>query len=389
MNILEEKLGTSFSGSYSGLLALSNLPLVLLDADGHMSYEFNPLPEFCKCICPEGRYGSCAEFAKKADDLPEEGKLVECSCGLKLFFAPVKFDDEQAAIVSGGYVFSLEDGYRKYLLDVGKLASQCGEALKTVANACAALRAEPHERLENHEHLCRYMAQNISQRLQGAPQPIQSVEKDVLERRIIRQQSGGEIAVNPTFLFNMLNCIARTAYFEHAEKTENLIYCLSDVLRFNSQRGTNVHTIAAELEHIEKYLIIQKTRFQSRLKYSIDVSEHIRSCHILNSVLLPVVENALIHGVLLRKDGGEIRIKGETSGESIVLYIIDNGYGFSPEVLRTIKGDDDSRGKQGEILRINRSLKEYYGKEYGVEVVRSGEGGSTVSVRIPKTRTMR
>ena len=384
-----ELINSSFLGSYSGLLSLSDLPMVILSNKAKPMHEFNPMPDFCKRICPKGRNECCAEVKARMAQLRPEGERFTCSQGLTCFLVPVDGTNEDTAVVSGGYVFPLEEEYRKYILDVNSFSIQSGLDVKAVATACALLRNESQERMENHEHLCRFIAQSIARHLHGLQQPLQSVEKDMLERKIIQQEASRDISIHPDFLFNMLNCVARTAYFEHAEKTENLIYCLSDILRFNSQRGNSIHTIQAELEHIEKYLFIQKMRFQSRLKYTIDVPEYIRNCHILNSVLQPLVDNAIVHGILLRKDGGEIRLKAETHVDSIVFYIMDNGHGFSQEVLNDFERGRLVNGKSSELVRINKSLKDFYGKKYGIEIVKTDAGGSTVSVLIPRSKAVR
>ena len=150
-----------------------------------------------------------------------------------------------------------------------------------------------------------------------------------------------------------------------------------------------VHTVQAELEHIEKYLYIQKARFQARLRYVIEVPEHIRSCHILNSVLLPLVENALRHGIMLRKDGGEISLRAAKRGQHITFFIIDNGSGFRQDTLAALRAGGFLHEDGGGLCRINRRLKQYYGDACGLDVVKSDSSGSTVSVTIPQNITKR
>ena len=150
------------------------------------------------------------------------------------------------------------------------------------------------------------------------------------------------------------------------------------------QNGDSLHTIRAELDNIEKYLYIQKARFQSRLQYTINVPEHIRSCRIPNMVLQPVVENALIHGISPKRDGGKIDIYAENHGDKITIFVVDNGNGFPKDVLKRLREKDGSGRELG--LRItDQRIKQYYGDEYGLEVVKSDYSGSTVSITISKS----
>lgn len=382
----EKLLRQDLLSVYDGLLSLSGLPLMLAGEDGELLHEFVPMPDFCKYVCRGGLAGACPEYRRHLEGEAE----YQCSRGLSCLVFPVTHEGKAAAYIVGGIAFREEHAYRKYMQDVPSLAEERELEPEFAAKALSLLQTVSGEKLNAHAQLCGYIAQNLALHLSGGRSPAQSVEKDILERKIIGQESkNSEIRLNPNFLFNMLNCVARIAYFEKAEKTENLIYQLSDLLRFNAQTGMTVHTVQAELEHIEKYLYIQKARFQARLRYVIEVPEHIRSCHILNSVLLPLVENALRHGIMLRKDGGEISLRAAKRGQHITFFIIDNGSGFRQDTLAALRAGGFLREDGGGLCRINRRLKQYYGDACGLDVVKSDSSGSTISVTIPQNITKR
>lgn len=371
---------------YDGLLSLSGLPLILVDETGELLHEFVPMPDFCKYVCQGGLAKACPETRRHLGGETD----YQCSRGLSCLVFPVMHDGEAAAYIVGGNAYREDQAYRKYMQDITSLAVEWELEVEFAAKALSLLQTAGAEKLSAHAQLCGYIAQNLSLCLSGGRSPAQSVEKDLLERKIIEQEArNSEIRLNPNFLFNMLNCVARIAYFEKAEKTENLIYQLSDLLRFNAQTGMTVHTVQSELEHIEKYLYIQKARFQSRLRYQIEVPDHIRSCHILNSVLQPLVENALQHGIMLRKDGGEISLRAAKRGQNITFFIIDNGSGFRQDTLDALRAKDFLLEDGSALCQINRRLKQYYGDAYGLDVVKSDSSGSTVSITIPQNITKR
>jgi sensor histidine kinase YesM len=178
-----------------------------------------------------------------------------------------------------------------------------------------------------------------------------------------------------------LNCIARIAYFEHSQKTEELIYCLSDLLRYNLKQDDQLHTIASEIDNIEKYLYIQKARFTNRLEYTIDVPENIRAYRIPNMVIQPIVENALIHGITPKRDGGKISIIAEEFQDLVIISVEDNGSGFPKDVLEKINQLENNSGLG--VRSTAKRLKQYYGDCYGLEIVKSDFSGSTVAIKIP------
>ncbi|MEG0379137.1 MAG: histidine kinase, partial [Eubacterium sp.] len=65
--------------------------------------------------------------------------------------------------------------------------------------------------------------------------------------------------INPHFLFNVLNTIGRLALLENAEKTQEMIYAFSDMMRYTLKKeNTNIVTLKEEVEHVRNYLSIQK-----------------------------------------------------------------------------------------------------------------------------------
>ena len=382
---IEDMLTADYYSRYSGLLALSDFSIMIVDPEGKILYEFIPSPDFCKYVCQSDQHTVCRACMDCINS--GRGDTFVCPNGLKNVVVPILDGDTPAAYVIGGRVYSRETEYQKFMLDISKLAGQKQLDAEFVAKTCSMLKTAEQNKIDAHEQLCTYIAQSISRSLTHGTQAgqMQSIEKDMLEKKIIDLEAkNNSLMVNPHFLFNTLNCIARIAYFEHAPKTEELIYYLSDLLRYNVQNGDSLHTIRAELDNIEKYLYIQKARFQSRLQYTINVPEHIRSCRIPNMVLQPVVENALIHGISPKRDGGKIDIYAENHGDKITIFVVDNGNGFPKDVLKRLREKDGSGRELG--LRItDQRIKQYYGDEYGLEVVKSDYSGSTVSITISKS----
>ena len=113
--------------------------------------------------------------------------------------------------------------------------------------------------------------------------------------------------------------------------------------------------------------------------------EHIRSCRIPNMVLQPVVENAVLHGISPKRDDGKVDIYAENHGEKITIFVVDNGNGFPKEVLKRLRDKDSTVGSEMGLRITDRRIKQYYGEDYGLEVVKSDYSGSTVSITISKS----
>lgn len=382
---IEEILNEEFGRRYRGLLTLSDLPLATADESGNIIAEGIPMPDFCKHVCQDEPGRLCDHIRSFIDEGIDVDcmKLPICKNGLHCLVAPLRDSDNIKAYLVGGFVYSTDTEYLKFMLDFRELGEERGRGTEFVAKACAALQTVPTQKAEAHRELCLYLSQSISRWLSGGVTEEQSVEKDLLERRIRELEAKDEpLIVNSNFLFNTLNCIARIAFFEKASETETLIYYLSDILRFNANTEFYLRNIQMEMDAIEKYLYIQKARFKTRLQYEFDLPDDIKSCNIPNMVLLPIVENALVHGILLKREGGTIRITADSRENKIIIFVIDNGQGFSKEKLDELRESNFIADDNSSLCLINRRLKNYYGEDFGIDVVKSDFSGSTVSITI-------
>lgn len=385
--ILENLISSDIYARYSDLLSLTQITLLMIKPDGKIMFEFIPSPDFCRYICQKEENYVCDDYLNMIKD----GQMgcFACKNGLKNILFPIKENDRVVGYITGMQAYSPETESIRNKVDIAELAGNKDLDIETAQKALSEVKLVEDEKRDVHQQLGSYIAkitsEELSEKLKNKEGKgfAQSIEKEILEKKIIDLEAkNNSLMVNPHFLFNTLNCIARTAYFENAQKTEELIFCLSDLLRYNLQKGDQLHTIGTELDNIEKYLYIQKSRFKERLEYEIDVPEHIKFCRVPNMILQPIVENAIMHGTAAKRDGGKINIYAESDNNKNVIFVSDNGNGFSKEVLKHLKSNEKSTSELGFRMTDNR-IKQYYGQQYGLEIVKSDFSGSTISITIP------
>lgn len=386
-NPLKKLIASNLYTRYSGILSLSDIPLLLVDTDGQILLEFIPSPNFCTHVCNKEDGKICSDYMNYFN-AGGEGRFV-CKHGLENIIVPIAVEDEILGYIAGMQSYLTETEYQKYMIDVQALQDDGEADLEYIAKSISALKTIESNKIKIHEQLCTHIARNISIDLSEseshANQDVArlSIEKEMLEKKIIDLEAKNmSLVVNPHFLFNTLNCIARIAYFEHSHTTEELIYCLSDLLRYNLKQEDQMHTIGSEIDNIEKYLYIQKVRFRNRLEYSIDIPDHIKAYRIPNMVIQPIVENALIHGLTPKRDGGQINIFAEEVDNNIVISVADNGNGFPKEVLENIQNEENKSGLG--FRSTDKRLKQYYGPAFGLNIIKSDFSGSTVTITISK-----
>ncbi|AKA69439.1 sensor histidine kinase [Clostridium scatologenes] len=110
--------------------------------------------------------------------------------------------------------------------------------------------------------------------------------------------------INPHFLFNTLNCINQTAIRENALQTESLITSVSGILRYSLRMMDRNASIEEEVTVVKQYMFIQQLRFGDRIKFNLNVRGDLSKVLVPGMTLQPFVENAFIHGIEPKEEGG-------------------------------------------------------------------------------------
>ena len=194
--------------------------------------------------------------------------------------------------------------------------------------------------------------------------------------------------MNPHFLFNVLNSISSLAIIEEAPKTQEVIYDLSNMLRYTLKKVDKILPLEEELDYIELYLKLQKVRFGDRLEYSINISDSIKDQKIPFMSIQPFVENAIIHGLEKKEKCGKIERLSEETNDSLTLFIKDNGTGITRDELNNIRESlkdkySDDLEKIG-INNVNKRMADYYGNNYNIDIESNIREGTLVKITFAK-----
>jgi sensor histidine kinase YesM len=210
------------------------------------------------------------------------------------------------------------------------------------------------------------------------------LEKELHQRELEKTRAKRELErarfrllqaqINPHFLFNTLNTISRTALFERADTTVDLIEKLSQIFRYSLEYRGDVR-LGEELEFTGRYLAIQKARFGERVRSSVYCPEELLDLRIPPLIIQPFVENAIIHGLEPLEEGGEVAVRVFLEDARIVIAVSDTGVGM--EGRAAASGDSGHIG----MRNVRERIRLYY---RGLARVSVGPGpsGKGTSVRI-------
>jgi two-component system LytT family sensor kinase len=189
--------------------------------------------------------------------------------------------------------------------------------------------------------------------------------------------------ISPHFINNTLSVIA-SMISRDGEKARDLVVDLSEYL-INCYRVVNspLAPLAQELEAVETYIRIVRTRFGERIRFSLE-AEELPEMELPRLVLQPLVENAVRHGVQPKKEGGTVRLRIRGEKNWVRFEVADDGVGIEPERIASLLEGSDNRQGVG-LINIHKRLMSYYGRGLYIEC----NGGTAVSFHIPLTTKVR
>lgn len=137
--------------------------------------------------------------------------------------------------------------------------------------------------------------------------------------------------LQPHFLFNALNTVAMAVRRADRQEALAVVLDLSALLRTALKRtGTELVSLAEEVDFIKQYLEIEQIRFRDRLHVDWDIDHAAQDAAVPSMILQPLAENALRHGIGKKVKGGHIRIRITQNDGRLNIAIEDDGPGFPP-----------------------------------------------------------
>ncbi|MCI9220145.1 MAG: sensor histidine kinase [Lachnospiraceae bacterium] len=181
--------------------------------------------------------------------------------------------------------------------------------------------------------------------------------------------------INPHFLYNCLSLINSKALMNKQPEISQMSQRLSTFYRTTLNRGKSETTLPNEIENMKSYVDIQKLLHDNAFDVVYQIDGQLPEIKVPNLLLQPLVENALIHGILPNKSRyGRLFLAISKVMEHIRFTILDNGVGIPAQKLTGLLQTDS--GGYG-LKNVHERLQLTYGEEYGL-TINSIPGESTM-----------
>lgn len=196
--------------------------------------------------------------------------------------------------------------------------------------------------------------------------------------------------INPHYLYNVLNTVVYMAAAKKEGEIVTIVRSLIGTLQETLQVGENnvETTVEKELAFTKNYLTIQQYRYPGLYAVTVSCREELRQCLIPKTTIQPLVENAIVHGILPQESFGEIAVRIFEEEEKLKITVEDNGVGIDEECRERFERGENVEPKKGRRKRIGISnvrdrIIYLYGEPYGMSIARGKEKGTIAALCLP------
>lgn len=198
-----------------------------------------------------------------------------------------------------------------------------------------------------------------------------------------------EAKINPHFLYNTLESVNSLAKLKGEDEISEIVCLLGKLLRDNISATTDIIQLAREIQNIEIYLHIQRLTYGDKFEVEIRLDNGTERALVPKFILQPLVENAIIHGVLCNKGKGRITLHARCTEDLLHIVLGDDGVGIPEEDLKQLldysveaRDETGTHAKVG-VRAVDKRIKILYGEDFGLSIDSEFGGGTRVLIAMP------
>ncbi|MCI9511861.1 MAG: sensor histidine kinase [Oscillibacter sp.] len=237
-----------------------------------------------------------------------------------------------------------------------------------------------------------YEVEHLSRSIQSMVSTMRHLMDDILQQEEQKRRSELDVLqsqINPHFLYNTLDSVIWMTENGRTEDAVVMLTSLARLFRISLSRGSNIITVAEELEHARHYLTIQKMRYKNKFSADLSAEDGVESLYTIKLIVQPILENAIYHGMDYADGDGKICVQAFREGEDVVIEVADNGPGMPEEVVERLLDQGGayaaagSRGSGIGLRNVHRRIQLTFGRAYGLSILSEPDDGTVVRIRLP------
>lgn len=235
-----------------------------------------------------------------------------------------------------------------------------------------------------------YSEDEIGRLSQGFNNMIQQVEDlidELVTEKLLKKEAEIEALryqITPHFMYNTLNSIKYAALLQNSEEIAEQLEAFIELLQMSaSDRGAFV-PIRQEIRMVRNYVKLQMFRYASCFTVDFDIMPETEECYIPSLLIQPLVENAILHGINLKRSDGQITVRVFLDGQKLAIKVEDNGSGMTAEELKLLmSGERRSKFSGIGVRNVRERLSLYYGDQGELKFFSGKNRGTQAVITLP------
>ncbi len=183
--------------------------------------------------------------------------------------------------------------------------------------------------------------------------------------------------INSHFLINTLENIRMLAEVDGSLDIADAITSLGKFLRYGLKWTSEYAMLQEEVNYIRNYINLINLRYDFAINLETSIPEKLKSYKVLKISLQPIVENAILRGILPLSRDGLITVKAFADSDFTRIEITDNGAGMDEERLNTVRAGilsenaaepQEKNGNGIGLRNVSERIRLVYGGQYGIDI---------------------
>jgi len=201
---------------------------------------------------------------------------------------------------------------------------------------------------------------------------------EVVERQALQAQLRlMQAQIEPHMLFNTLANLQGLIALDPDRASEMLDQLIQYLRATLSVSRSETTTLEQEFAAMQAYLGLMGVRMGERLAYRLELPPDLRTARLPTMLLQPLVENAIVHGLEPKVEGGEVLVRASAVGDSIEIEVRDTGLGIRPGQVSSRRG-----GGVG-VSTTRERLEVLYGARAAITLLPAEPQGTLARLTLP------
>jgi sensor histidine kinase YesM len=216
---------------------------------------------------------------------------------------------------------------------------------------------------------------------------IANIEQEQEQKRVIELEALF-MQIRPHFLINTLNSIKCSLILNNDQLHSGVIDSLMGLLRAYL-KVSEPSTLEEEGRLLGYYADIMNVRNEMELQLECTLAPELEKFAVPKLVLQPLVENAIVHGLVDREDP-RIALTASQEQGTVTIVIEDNGWGMEKEELLALnrqlndpESDEYAAYQRVGLRNVIQRLRLTFGPDAAMKLCANDQGGISAVLSIP------